>query len=50
MDTGSSPNSMEEMESPYNLIAVTGETSYTDVTPPPKKVIGILLLLLAETT
>ncbi|MGN8225839.1 family 10 glycosylhydrolase [Gracilimonas sp. BCB1] len=34
VDTGSSPNSMEEMESPYNLIAVTGETSYTDVTPP----------------
>ncbi|WP_421775058.1 family 10 glycosylhydrolase [Gracilimonas sp.] len=34
VDAGSSPNTMEEMESPYNLIAVTGETSYTDVTPP----------------
>lgn len=34
VDAGSSPNTMEEMESPYNLIAVTGETSYTDVAPP----------------
>lgn len=34
VDAGSSPNAVEEMESPYNLIAVTGETSYTDVTPP----------------
>lgn len=34
VDAGSSPNTVEEMESPYNLIAVTGETSYTDVAPP----------------
>ena len=34
VDAGSSPNTVEEMESPYNLIAVTGETSYTDIAPP----------------
>ncbi|WP_428236418.1 family 10 glycosylhydrolase [Gracilimonas sp.] len=34
VDAGSSPNTVEEMESPYNLVAVTGETSYTDIAPP----------------
>ena len=34
VDTGSSPNTSEEMEQSYNLIAVTGETTYTDIAPP----------------
>lgn len=37
VDAGSSPNTVEEMENPYNLIAVTGETSYTDVAAPPSE-------------
>ncbi|WP_020402516.1 family 10 glycosylhydrolase [Gracilimonas tropica] len=34
VDASQDPNEMEEMEKYYNLIEVTGETSYTDITPP----------------
>ena len=34
VDASQDPNEIEEMEKYYNLIEVTGETSYTDVTPP----------------
>ncbi len=34
VDTASSPNTIEEMKKSSNLIAVTGQTSYTDIAPP----------------
>jgi uncharacterized lipoprotein YddW (UPF0748 family) len=34
VDATQVPNEIEEMENYYNLIEVTGETSYTDVAPP----------------
>ncbi|MEO9886449.1 MAG: family 10 glycosylhydrolase [Balneola sp.] len=34
VDSGSDPDEVQEMEKYYNLIAVTGETTYRDATPP----------------
>jgi len=34
VDSGTAPNESEEMTKYYNLIEVTGDTSFTDITPP----------------
>lgn len=34
VDAASTPNELEEIENPENLIAITGETSYTDIAEP----------------
>lgn len=34
VDSGTAPNEAEEMTKYYNLIEVTGDTTFTDVTPP----------------
>lgn len=34
VDSGTAPNELAEMEHAYNLIEVTGDTTYTDIVPP----------------
>lgn len=34
VDSGTAPNEAEEMTNYYNLIEVTGDTTFTDITPP----------------